>query len=175
MLMTGFICLASFLLFQLYLKKMLAHLDPSKTVPKRVRTALDSLAEGLLVLDRQGRVVLANQSFSEWVGIDSDKLLGRKADSLSWNLDHLEGSPWHEAIASEKVVSGGMIELRTPDRQKRTLIANASPVLGPEGKCRGVLVSFDDVTQLEETKRDLTVAKRVADDATRRKANSWLE
>lgn len=170
MLMTGFVCLASFLLFQLYLKKMLSHLDPSKTVPKRVRSALDNLAEGLLVLDRQGRVVLANQSFADWVGSDADKLLGRKADDLPWNLDHLEGSPWHEAIQSESVVSGGMIELKSPGREPRTLIANASPVQGNEGKCRGVLVSFDDVTQLEETKRDLTIAKREADDANQAKS-----
>ncbi|MCS7468410.1 ATP-binding protein [Stieleria sp. ICT_E10.1] len=170
MLLTGFVCLASFLLFQLYLKKMLAHLDPSKTVPKRVRTALDNLAEGLLVLDRQGRVVLANQSFADWVGSEADKLLGKKADELPWNLDHLEGSPWHEAVTSEAVVSGGMIELKQPGQPSRTLIANASPVQGSEGKCRGVLVSFDDVTQLEETKRDLTVAKRAADDANRAKS-----
>ncbi|QDV46216.1 Autoinducer 2 sensor kinase/phosphatase LuxQ [Stieleria neptunia] len=170
MLLTGFVCLASFLLFQLYLKKMLAHLDPSKTVPKRVRTALDNLAEGLLVLDRQGRVVLANQSFADWVGSEADKLLGKKADELPWNLDHLEGSPWHEAVTSETVVSGGMIELVQPGQPSRTLIANASPVQGSEGKCRGVLVSFDDVTQLEETKRDLTVAKRAADDANRAKS-----
>ncbi|QDV86731.1 ATP-binding protein [Planctomycetes bacterium TBK1r] len=170
MLLTVFVCLASFLLFQLYLKKMLAHLDPSKTVPKRVRTALDNLAEGLLVLDRQGRVVLANQSFADWVGSEADKLLGKKADELPWNLDHLEGSPWHEAVISESVVSGGMIELKQPGQPARTLIANASPVQGSEGKCRGVLVSFDDVTQLEETKRDLTVAKRAADDANRAKS-----
>ncbi|MCA9139595.1 MAG: response regulator [Planctomycetales bacterium] len=170
MLMTAFVCLASFLLFQLYLKKMLAHLDPSKTVPKRVRTALDNLAEGLLVLDRQGRVVLANQSFADWVGSSAEKLLGKKADDLPWNLDHLEGSPWHEAIQTESVVSGGMIELKLPDSSSRSLIANASPVLGTEGKCRGVLVSFDDVTQLEETKRDLTIAKREADDANQAKS-----
>lgn len=170
MLMTGFICLASFVLFQLYLKKMLAHLDPSKTVPKRVRTALDSLAEGLLVLDRQGRVVLANHSFSQWIGCESDKLLGKKADDLGWDLQKLETTPWREAITTESVVAGAMIEFELPGQPARTLIANASPVLGQEGKCRGVLVSFDDVTQLEETKRDLTVAKRAADDANQAKS-----
>lgn len=169
-LMTGFVCLASFFLFQLYLKKMLAHLDPSKTVPKRVRTALDSLAEGLLVLDRQGRVVLANQSFADWLGIESDKLLGRRADDLGWDLQHFDQTPWQEAVDSESVVAGAMIELQVGDGPQRTLIANASPVLGQEGKCRGVLVSFDDVTQLEETKRDLTIAKRAADDANQAKS-----
>ncbi|MCO8124890.1 ATP-binding protein [Stieleria sp. TO1_6] len=168
--MTAFVCLVSFVLFQLYLKKMLAHLDPSKTVPKRVRSALDSLAEGLLVLDRQGRIVLANQSFSDWIGCDPDRLLGRKADRLDWKLDSLHQAPWQTALSDDVVIAGAMIELCLPNHPPRMLIANASPVLGHDGKSRGVLVSFDDVTQLEETKRDLTIAKRVADDANQAKS-----
>ena len=170
MLMTAFVCLASFVLFELYLKKMLAHLDPSKTVPKRVRKALDSLAEGLLVLDRHGRIVLANQSFAEWVNQDADKLLGKPAEQFGWNLEQLESTPWEDAIENECIVAGAMVELHRNDGTTRTLIANASPVVGHEGKCRGVMVSFDDVTQLEETKRDLSVAKREADDANQAKS-----
>lgn len=64
------------LLFLLYLRKMLAHLDPSKAVPKRVRSALDSLAEGLLVIDNNQRMVLANQSFASWVDREPEKLIG---------------------------------------------------------------------------------------------------
>ncbi len=61
--MSLFVSSFSFLLFYYYLGKMLQHLDPSKSVPKRVRAALDSLAEGLLVVDRNYRIVLANQAF----------------------------------------------------------------------------------------------------------------
>jgi len=38
--------------FALWLRRMLVHLDPSRVVPSRVRAALDTLAEGLLVLDQ---------------------------------------------------------------------------------------------------------------------------
>ncbi|OYP35343.1 ATP-binding protein [Rhodopirellula sp. MGV] len=168
--LTAFVSVACFVMFQLYLKKMLSHLDPSKTVPRRVRNALDSLAEGLLVLDRQGRVVLANQSFSDWLERPSEQLLGQNADELGWNLSKVETTPWMKAVNEEALVAGSMIELNLPDRPARVLIANASPVLGQEGKCRGVLVSFDDVTQLEETKRDLSIAKREADDANQAKS-----
>ncbi|WP_149498119.1 ATP-binding protein [Roseiconus lacunae] len=168
--MTIFVSILSFIAFQLYLKKMLSHLDPSKTVPKRVRNALDSLAEGLLVLDRQGRIVLANQSFSEWLDCPSEKLLGKDADQLGWDLSKVDVTPWNKAVRDEALVAGSMVELNLPDRPARMLIANASPVLGQQGKCRGVLVSFDDVTQLEETKRDLSIAKREADDANQAKS-----
>ena len=48
------------LLFLGYLKRMLRELDPSRSVPQRVRAAYDTLTEGLLVLDRNGAIVLAN-------------------------------------------------------------------------------------------------------------------
>ncbi|MCC9599925.1 response regulator [Stieleria sp. JC731] len=166
----GFVSLVSFVMFQLYLKKMLSHLDPSKTVPKRVRNALDSLAEGLLVLDRQGRIVLANQSFSDWLERPSDELLGQNADTLGWDLSTIQTTPWMKAVREEALIAGSMIQLNVGDQPARILMANASPVLGQEGKCRGVLVSFDDVTQLEETKRDLSIAKREADNANQAKS-----
>ena len=48
---TGFVVAAAYLLFLLYLGKMLEHLNPAKAVPQRVRSALDTLSEGLVVLD----------------------------------------------------------------------------------------------------------------------------
>ena len=67
-LFVAFISVGSFLSTLLYLRRALKNLDPSKVVPGRVRSALDTLAEGLLVLDRGGRVMLANQAFADIVG-----------------------------------------------------------------------------------------------------------
>ena len=47
----AFLALSSFFVFFLYLRKMLQYLDPSQAVPPHVRSALDTLAEGLLVVD----------------------------------------------------------------------------------------------------------------------------
>lgn len=169
-----FISGACYVAFYLYLGKMLAHLDPSKSVPKRVRSALDSLAEGLLVIDRTGRIVLANQSFATWVGIEGERLVGFHASKLQWVQDESGAAvtefPWQLAIEQEMALAGSMLGIRCQDETIRILIANASPVLGHDGKYRGVLVSFDDVTLLEETKRDLRLAKRNADEANQAKS-----
>ena len=47
-LMVGFIACSSFVIFYMYLGKMLKHLDPSRAIPPRVRSALDTMAEGLV-------------------------------------------------------------------------------------------------------------------------------
>ena len=55
-----FMASTSMAVFFLYLRQMLQHLDPSKVVPDRVRAALDTLASGLVVLDKDDRIVLTH-------------------------------------------------------------------------------------------------------------------
>ena len=169
--MTVFITGSSYLLFFFYLGKMLQHVDPSRTVPKRVRDALDSLAEGLLVIDKNQRIVLANEAFSDWVGRSPENLIGVNATQFDWvqseGNEALSVYPWVEAIQREAPQAGVMLGLAHKDKPTQILIANASPVLGHDGKYRGVLVSFDDVTQLEDTRKELSTAKQVAENAQR--------
>ena len=73
-----------FLIFYFYLGKVLSLLDPSKAVPGRVRAALDTMAEGLLVLDKKQHIVLANLAFAKMLGKTSDELVGFKAGDLPW-------------------------------------------------------------------------------------------
>ena len=80
----------TFIVFSFYLSFVLRQLDPSQAVPKRVRTALDSLAEGLLVTDEKGRVVLANQAFAVWSGRRPEKLVGRSAVNFPWVKESAE-------------------------------------------------------------------------------------
>ncbi len=81
-----FVVLASLAIYFLYLRKLLQHLDPSQVIPERVRATLDTFAEGLLVLDSQERIVLANQSFALTVGQKPSALQGRPISELEWTF-----------------------------------------------------------------------------------------
>ncbi len=70
-----FAALLSFPLFYFYLGKMLKELNPSTAIPSRVRSALDTMAEALLVIDRFGNLVLANSAFAELLGKPAETLL----------------------------------------------------------------------------------------------------
>ena len=82
--LVGFMSLTSFVLFWLYLRRMLKHLDPSQAVPPHVRAALDTLAEGLMVLDLKENIVLANQAFASIVGRSTDELATGHASEFDW-------------------------------------------------------------------------------------------
>ena len=152
-----FLFSASFLVFFVYLGMMLTQLDPRKTVPSRVKAALDNLTEGLLVLDVKGRIVLANEAFLEKVGVDIGRLLAKKPEQeFTWTTREgtpVERFPWHLAAEEGTAVVDQYLILDTLAGKKCVLKANCSPVLGQNSQKNGVLVSLEDVTELEASKR----------------------
>jgi len=147
-----FIGLICFPLFYFYLGKMLKELDPSTAVPARVRSALDTIAESLLVLDSRRNVVLANAAFADLNGQNADDLLGQRADSLPWMQEDESKPeyPWQKAFDTGEPTRMDMVGYKDKSGEKRKFIVNCSPVMGAKGKVGGVLISMDDVTLLEE-------------------------
>ncbi len=63
-----------------------------------------------------------------------------------------------------------MLRLQGDDGTRRTFMVNCSPVLGTGNRSGGVLISFDDVTQLEEKELELRKSKEAAEEANRAKS-----
>ncbi|MFV2067356.1 MAG: diguanylate cyclase [Pirellulales bacterium] len=155
-----FVGLASLSVYFLYLRRLLQDLDPSRVIPERVRTTLDTFAEGLLVLDDQERIVLANQSFAITMGQSPESLQGHLVSTLPWraSADAKDGDPfpWQGAMRTGQPQIGEMLDLQPSGTRSRTFMVNASPIIGEEGESRGVFVSFDDVTVMEQNRAELT-------------------
>ena len=173
--LTAFMAFASFIMFYFYLRRVLQHLDPSQSVPPHVRSALDTLAEGLMVVDGKESIVLANQAFAAIVGISSDDLLGHSATDFPWV--NAEGEPltdavfpWSKALEDGSLQRQDMFHMLDSDGKARTFLINCSPVLGSGDKPAGALISLEDVSVLEEHKVELRKAKEVAEEANRSKS-----
>jgi PAS domain S-box-containing protein len=170
-----FLGMSSFIAFSLYLGRMLRHLDPSQAIPARVRSALDTLTEGLMVLDARGYTVLANQSLATIMGVPADSLLGQQAANLPWTdragetMDKAS-LPWKQAVAEGQTRRNVLMYLTTIKGQRYTFRVNCSPILAAD-KPQGVLISFQDVTELEEKELALQMAKEDADAANRAKSD----
>lgn len=167
-----FISLLSFPLYYFYLGKMLKELNPSQAVPGRVRSALDTIAESLLVIDRRGNLVLANSAFAELTGQSSEQLLGVKASTLTWVRDGETNPvyPWESALKNGEVTRQDMIGFHDASGVERKFIVNCSPVGGSKGKVGGVLISMEDVTLLEEKEVQLRQSMQAAEDANQAKS-----
>ncbi|MCP5283021.1 MAG: response regulator [Rhodoferax sp.] len=173
--LAGFVFALSALLFYFYLKRMLQALDPSRAVPQRVRAAYDTLTEGLVVLDQQGKMVLANKSTALMFGVPESRLVGRSPSTFAWHDSDdspvpAADLPWQRALADKQPQRDVHLKVSSTDGSRYSLRANCSPILDDRGGIQALVISFQDVTELEQRGAALQVAKEQADAANEAKS-----
>ncbi|MBW1686545.1 MAG: sensor domain-containing diguanylate cyclase [Deltaproteobacteria bacterium] len=143
-----------FATYLVYLRRTLRHLDPSAVIPARVQAALDVMAEGVLLLDQEERIVLANQAFAARLGRTPKSLLGVKASTLGWQAPgpgaSLPEFPWWDANREARTSTQTSLCFEETPGNKRIFAVHVSPVLDGWGKPKGAIATFDDVTELEQ-------------------------
>jgi diguanylate cyclase (GGDEF)-like protein/PAS domain S-box-containing protein len=151
-----------FISYALYIRRTLRHLDPSAVIPTRVQAALDVMMEGVLLIDEHERIVLANHSFAKQAGRSPASLMGVTPSSLDWRLpgsnDPLAEPPWLQTLSEARSVTGVRLLLPTEGEATRCFTVNSAPVFDGSGRAKGAIVTFDDVTELEEKSAELEQA-----------------
>ena len=153
----GFLSAGLTLLTWLVLNKTFRYLNPSKLVPDRVRNALDSIGSGLVLLSPSGEIAHANRAFGQMVRKDLNEIMGGKIDGYLWSPGE-EGQqelPWHSCQKTSKSITGEIVESRFGAGQIQKFMVNASPIMGSRDQSRGTIISFQDVTALENKKTEL--------------------
>jgi diguanylate cyclase (GGDEF)-like protein len=154
-LLIGILGAGCFVAFVLYLRRVLSHLDPSTVIPDRVRSAFDVFSGGVMIVDGGGRVMLANAALRSWMGpLEAARLPGRAVENVPWfkrslPVDRTE-HPWIRCMATAAATEGEHLEFRGDADLPIRVIANCSPILDGPGKVRGCLVTFDNVTHLDQ-------------------------
>jgi diguanylate cyclase (GGDEF)-like protein len=155
----AFMVLVGGLGFFLVLRRGLRELDPSGVVPDRVKGAFDSLAEGVLIMDERESIILANESFATLVEQPIESLIGKKASALEWRTmrsgDNAENLPWLKSMRQGLSEKGVPLLMQVPSGLLKTFRVNGAPIMDGDGKPRGALATFDDVTDVEKKNTDL--------------------
>lgn len=156
-----FVMLVGFVVYRFFLKRTLRYLDPLSVIPPRVKAALDSLVEGIVIMDKKEQIVLANAAFEEKVERSVPSILGRKVSELDWTVPksdkHAEDFPWSQALREGQSRTGVRLGLTIQSGSRRTFVVNSSPILDEAGRCRGAIATFDDVTQMEKQNKQLQI------------------
>jgi len=175
-----FVAITSITGYIFILRKALHVLDPKAVVPERVRSAFNALAEGVLILDDKEQIMMANDAFAKQVDKAPDLLVGAKASTLKWKLRKSEDGkqlPWMNSLENGAKKIGVALNLSTPHMGIRAMSSNSAPILDDAGKTRGALVTFDDITDVEESNVLLenAVTTLQKNDAEIRRKNNELE
>lgn len=173
--LVGFVTTLCVLSWYLYLGRVLEQLNPSGAIPGRVRETLDTLAEGLLAVDRKGRIALCNQAFAATLGEDPENLVGRNVIDLPWQTKTTlslepESFPWDRVLSGAETLSHGTMRLLASDGTELIYQVNCAPVVGKEAQVRGVFCCFEDVTELESQKLELAESRATAEAANQAKS-----
>ena len=107
----------------------------------------NSMLEGLLLLDRNRRIYLANRAFKNLFGLKTE-LRGKTV---------MEALRVHELAALvERVESDGQVfdyELKLPELNERWLQVNAAAISNSAGEREGTILVFHDLTRLKQLER----------------------
>jgi len=144
-----FVALSGFFAFCMFLKRTLRELDPDAVIPERVKKALDTLAEGLLIVNRDGEIVFSNAEFAQTAGMPSEDLAGKNCSELKWQLEENEVLPWNDLLHGGELAPGASIKLNTGYEQLSTFTVNATPIIAGANEVRGALITFNDITEVE--------------------------
>ncbi len=159
----GLVVGSGFMGYFLYMKRTLHQLDPSSVVPLRVKAAFDVLTESVVLLDNGERIVLANRAFGGVVGKNPNELVGTRLDEYHWNsvspAPLMTIFPWKTARKEKCVELDCPMSLTDVSGKVLKFRVNCTPILNDRELVQGVLVSFDDVTRLEETILELESSK----------------
>jgi len=151
-----YMAIAGFLLYSLMLRRSLRELNPSRVIPDRVRAAFDVLAEGVLILDSNARIVLANTSIAKRLNMDPAKMVGVEMDSLPIvSKSNDENKPWTVALKEGERRNGTPMELTNTKGETFMFTVNAGPILDGNNRPRGALATFDDLSQVERKNQQL--------------------
>jgi PAS domain S-box-containing protein len=132
------------------------------------------MAEGLVVQDRSGKIVMANESAASILGLSMEQLLGRDSFDPRWKATHEDGSafpgedhPSMVCLRTGKPVDKVIMVVETGDGRKRYIRINSHPDVDASGSVQHAVTTFTDISELKEAHAVLEKSKERIELATR--------
>mgnify|MGYP006278805945 CR=1 FL=1 len=116
-----------------------------------LRTVLDTMADGLLVIDEDHVIRRWNQPMTRLTGYTADEAIGSACTMLRGEDDacpHGALGVVDEGLSERGWVEGEEILIRRKDGARIPLLASARAICGEHGETLGAVVTFKDITRI---------------------------
>ncbi len=145
----------------------------------KYRTLYETMAQGVIYQDSEGRVISANSSTEKILGINLGQIQGSIPSHPRWKTIHEDGSdyppethPAMEALKTGKVVEDRIMGILNPrNNEMRWISINAVPQFRPGSEIPyQVYTTFDDITERKNFEEKLKKSIDEAEQANRAKS-----
>lgn len=121
---------------------------------QRLQSILDTMAEGVMITDANGKVTYANAMAEEIMDVSLNDLKNRHYNDEKWTNERLDGSvlpreehPLFVVLNTQLPVYDHEVAIAKPFGEKRYISINAAPLLNEVDQLTGGIISFTDVTK----------------------------
>ncbi len=128
-------------------KSLQNQMDALRQSERRLASVIDTMDSGLLLVDADGKVNLANRAFENMIGVQARKIVGKPYTQLTY--------PYELATLIDKCrETGGRIreELQVYYPEERILSAHFAPMEGERGTV-GLVGVFHDITAIRRLEK----------------------
>ncbi|ABZ84181.1 sensor histidine kinase, putative [Heliomicrobium modesticaldum Ice1] len=127
------------------------------------RSIVTAIAEGMVVQERDGRIVSFNRKAEAILGLTADQLMGRTSCDPRWRAVREDGSPFpgeeHPAMVSlrtGKPCHNVVMGVYKPNGEMCWILVNAEPLFRPgESEPFRVVATFTDITERRRIEQTL--------------------
>ncbi len=140
---------------------------------KRAELILQTMHDGLVLQNAQGKIIFSNPRACEILGYSSDELLNASSKDDNWDAVNEDGKEisWREhpsmkCLHSNKPVKDEILGVKRPDGERIWLLVSAKPLeLDDESVPQHVVVSFVDITSEKKAYENVKILKTLAQSA----------
>jgi two-component system sensor histidine kinase/response regulator len=138
------------------------------------RGVLERAPDGLLVVDTDGTISMANAQCEKLFGYTRDELIGNKVEMLVPDVIRAQHpdlrASFHRAPTTRAMGAKSELHARRKDGSLLPVDIGLSPLPGRKGAKTQVAVSIRDITERKQAEVELKAAKQKAEEATRMKS-----
>jgi len=129
---------------------------------RQAQYTLESIAEGVITTDNDGRIDYMNRAAETLIGANRDDASGHRVGELFTLVDDADrrplGDPVERCLAMRRRVNMGRraVMVSIDGEQEHSVEITASPVRGPSNSISGTVVVFHDVSELRGLTRKMS-------------------
>jgi len=121
----------------------------------RLADILNALPVGIVILDREGKLIMQNRATEELTMLSEDQLEDRKVDSPEWEITDWEGNPLPESenpfvkvLQTRERAKGVRLAALSGSGERVYVSESAAPIFDADGEIDSVILTMEDMSDL---------------------------